>query len=225
MGAAALTLAAVAYGNLIGLMPQDLRDFWYVPLNLAVGLGLGAVALWWLRLDAQGLGLARASLTPGLRWGTALGLALVAPLFLALAIPPLHPLLADARVEGLDAGEVAYRALVRIPLGSALFEEWLFRGVLYAAWLRAMGLRGALFGSSAGFGLWHIRSSLELLQTNQPDTHLALVALFVVGATLATAVGGLLFVALRLRTGGILAPVLTHGLISSLALVAAYLAS
>ena len=59
-GAATLTLAAVAYGNLIGLMPEDLRDSWYVPLNLTAGLGIGAVALWWLRLDAQGLGLAQA---------------------------------------------------------------------------------------------------------------------------------------------------------------------
>jgi hypothetical protein len=45
--------------------------------------------------------------------------------------PP--PLLSDARVAGLDGDEFAYQVLVRIPLGTVLWEEVAFRGVLLAA--------------------------------------------------------------------------------------------
>jgi hypothetical protein len=46
----------------------------------------------------------------------------------ALVFPGLRPLLTDARVAGLDGGELAYRLLVRIPLGTVLWEEVAFRG-------------------------------------------------------------------------------------------------
>ena len=223
--AVALTLAAVLYNNLVNLLPQNVHDVLYVPLNLVVGAVFGLVAWRWLRLGRAGLGLGRHALLPGLRWGTAAGLAIVAPLYVALLVPAGQGLLDDARVQELGLPALAYAAAVRIPLGTALFEEWVFRGVLHAAWLRAAGSRMAWAVPSAAFGLWHIAPSLEALAANRPDASGGLVLLFVAGSVLATALAGVLFTALRVRTGGIVAPVVAHGLVNSLALVASYLAA
>jgi hypothetical protein len=46
----------------------------------------------------------------------------------ALALPAVRPLLADARVAGAGAGEIAGTGFVRIPLGTVLWEEVAFRG-------------------------------------------------------------------------------------------------
>ena len=224
-GAIAITLAAVLYNNLVNLLPQNVHDVLYVPLNLVVGAVFGLVAWRWLRLGRAGLGLDRHVLLPGLRWGTGAGLAIVAPLYVALLVPAAQGLLDDARVQELSLPALAYVATVRIPLGTALFEEWVFRGVLHAAWLRAAGSRMAWAVPSAAFGLWHVAPSLEALAANRPDASAGLVFLFVAGSVLATALGGVLFAALRTRTGGIVAPVVAHGLVNSLALVASYLAA
>ena len=223
--AIAITLAAVLYNNLVNLLPQNVHDVLYVPLNLVVGAVFGLVAWRWLCLGRAGLGLGHHALLPGLRWGTGAGLAIVAPLYVALLVPAGQGLLDDARAQELGPLALAYAAAVRIPLGTALFEEWVFRGVLYAAWWKAAGSRAAWAIPSAAFGLWHVTPSLEALAANRPDASAGLVFLFVTGSVLATALGGVLFAALRVRTGGIVAPVVAHGLLNSLALVASYLAA
>ncbi|MEK0340265.1 MAG: hypothetical protein QQN46_08640, partial [Nitrosopumilus sp.] len=76
--AIAITLAAVLYNNLVNLLPQNVHDVLYVPLNLVVGAVFGLVAWRWLRLGRAGLGLGHHALLPGLRWGTGAGLAIVA---------------------------------------------------------------------------------------------------------------------------------------------------
>ena len=223
--ALALTLAAVVYSNVTNLLPQGLHDVTYVPLNLAAGAAVALAAWWWLRLDRQSLGLPKGAVLTGLKWGTAAGLAIAAPLYVALAVPAARDVLGgDARAQELTVAALLYATVVRIPLGTALFEEWIFRGVLYGAWLRSAGPRAAWLVPSAAFGLWHIVPSLELSDANWPDAQVAIVALFVAGSIVATAAAGLLFTALRVRSGGVIAPVVAHGLINSLALLAAWLA-
>ena len=81
---------------------------------------------------------------------------------------PFGASLADARTEGLDVAGLLHRALVGIAIGTALFEEWVFRGVLYAAWLQARGPTEALLVSSAVFGLWHTAPAMNKLRANSP---------------------------------------------------------
>ena len=223
--ALALTLAAVVYNNLTNLLPQGLHDAAYVPLNLAAGAAVALAAWWWLRLDRQSVGLTKGAVLRGLKWGAAPGLAVAVPLYLALAVPVAREVLGgDARAQELTVAALLYATVVRIPLGTALFEEWVFRGVLYGAWLRSAGPRAAWLVPSAAFGLWHVAPSLELLHANRPDADVAIAALVVAGSIIATAAAGLLFTALRVRSGHVIAPVVAHGLINSLALLAAWLA-
>ena len=84
---------------------------------------------------------------------------------MAAAIPPvafilLTPLISGEPIEN-DSAErsglgLTYFVLLRQPIGTALFEEFAFRGVLYGAWLRAGGERLAFIATSIAFALWHV---------------------------------------------------------------------
>jgi membrane protease YdiL (CAAX protease family) len=124
-------------------------------------------------------------------------------------------------VAGLDGGEIAARVLVRIPVGTVLWEEVAFRGVLLAALLRVTSPRAAVVTSSAVFGLWHVRPTVGAVAANDlPGGPVALAAAVALGC-LATAAAGVLFVALRQRSGSLLAPVLLHLATNTLGLLAA----
>ena len=180
----------------------------YVPLNLALTAGLVAVgraagATW------EQLGLAGRHLRSGLRWGAGVGVAAAAVMGIGAALPVTRVFFEDERVQidnGL--GELAYQALVRIPLGTVLLEEVAFRGVLLALLVPRMSTRSAVLVSSALFGLWHIVPTLGAANTN--DISGLAQAGTVAGAVVVTFVGGIVFCALRLRSGHVVAPVLLH---------------
>ncbi|TFV54401.1 CPBP family intramembrane metalloprotease [Geodermatophilus sp. DF01-2] len=139
----------------------------------------------------------------------------------ALALPGVRPLLADGRAAGLGSGELAGQVLVRIPLGTVLWEEVAFRGVLLAALARLLPRADAVGVSAAVFGLWHVRPTLSALAANDlVDGPLARAGAVVL-ACLVTAAAGVLFAELRERSGSLLAPVLLHLATNSLGLLAA----
>lgn len=202
--------------NLLGV-PEPL----YVPMNLAVTVGLLAAA----RREGYGwgtLGLGRSGVGPGLRWGLGGAAVVAVGLWAALAWPPAAPFLADERVAGLSLAALVFRVLVRIPLGTVVLEEVAFRGVLFGTWADRQSVRTAVIGSSVLFGLWHIGPTLALLAEN--DVALTTLGLLVaVGGSVAiTAVAGVVFCALRLRSGGIVAPALVHGATNSLGTLTAF---
>src|SRR5919106_171020 len=218
MGAFLLGTALVAYNNL----RTELDGGMYVVVNLAVGVVLVVVGFGPLGSNARELGVkgnsSRVMAVSGLA-----AVALVAPLYALAAFEPTAHLIADERVAELSASQVAFQALVRIPLGTALFEEFAFRGVLFGVLSR----RGDLFGavaSSVSFGLWHIRPTLEVIDANAPDAQASLVGFLVLSAVVVTGVVGLGLCWLRTKGGGILAPTVLHATVNSLALVAAAIA-
>ena len=151
-----------------------------------------------------------------------LGCAVVAAGYaIGLTVPAVRPLLADARVAGADTGEVAYQVLIRIPLGTVLWEETAFRGVLLAALLRVLPPRTAIGTSAAVFGVWHIRPTLSAAAANHPSLGVPGRAAAVLSGCLLTAAAGVLFTRLRLRSGSLLAPVLVHAATNCLGLLAA----
>lgn len=213
----------VAYNNLLNLWPR-FQGPAYVALNVGLAAGLLALAFGPLGHDAAALGL-RGGRARGALLGAAIAAVTVAPLFLALVSPRLAARVADRRVAGLDHGSLAFRTLVRIPLGTALLEEVAFRGVLFAAF-RSSGMAAvpAALASSIAFGLWHVVPTLDALSANRPGSGAAAAVLAVTGGAAATTAGGLLLVWLRLRTGTLATPLALHAALNSLATVAAFLA-
>ena len=125
-------------------------------------------------------------------------------------MPVTRPLLNDKRVTTLDGPGLAYQVAFRIPVGTVLWEEIAFRGVLQAALRRVMSEPAAIAVASGVFGIWHIRPTAAALRVNQlaGDRRQAAARVAVgVGATVA---GGVLFSWMRARSGSLAAPVLLH---------------
>lgn len=214
----------VVYNNAMNSWPR-FHGALYVPANLLLTAASIAVGLlsWELPISALGLGGGQ----PGaLAMGVAAGTLLSLPLFLASTSAKGSAAVADERVAQLSPAELAFRATVRVPLGTALPEEALFRGVLYAMAL-PYGSAEAAVVSSLAFGLWHIAPTRNLLQQNgiiPGRSRLAVVGI-VAGAVLVTAAAGWFLVWLRVQTGGIAAGLGVHASLNSLGTVAAHLAS
>lgn len=175
-------------------------------------------------LSRDDLGLSRGRLRAGVAWGGSAAAAVVAGLAAGLAIPSLRPLLRDARVAGSSDGTVAYRALLRIPVGTVLWEEVAFRGVLHAALDRALPHRAATAVEAALFGLWHVHPTLAALRADGGERTTAGPSVAVLTGCAGTAAAGLLLTRLRVRSGSLLAPALLHLAANSGGLLAAVVA-
>ncbi|MDP8987364.1 MAG: CPBP family intramembrane metalloprotease [Actinomycetota bacterium] len=180
----------------------------YVPTNVVVAAVLLAAA----RGSGSSwgeLGLSRCHVRRGLAVGSAAAAGAVTAMLVAAAAPRTGRLFDDERVpRDADAGERLYQTVVRIPVGTVAFEELAFRGVLLTVLCRRLRPPAAVALDSTLFGLWHI---VPTLATARANGIVGLGRLGVVAASvLATAAGGAVLCALRMRAGHLLAPALLH---------------
>jgi membrane protease YdiL (CAAX protease family) len=185
-----------------------LPDPAYVPTNVALGAALVAVAR---RAGSswEHLGLARRHVRQGLAVGAVAASAAAAGMVVAAALPWTRGLFDDERVPADASGrQRLYQTALRIPVGTAAFEEMAFRGVLLALLRRRLRLGAAIAVNSALFGLWHIVPTLATARANG-IVGMGRVGL-VIGSVVTTAVGGAVFCALRLRGRHLVAPALLH---------------
>jgi membrane protease YdiL (CAAX protease family) len=218
--ALAIVVGVLAARNVAGeaLVPSA----WYVPVNLAVVVVLAIVAHR-SRLSADEVGLSPAAAPSGLAVGVGVAAVVAVVIVLAAATPLTRPYFEDQRIAGIDgAGELAYQALVRIPLGTALLEELAFRGVLLALVTRLRSVGTAVIVSSLLFGLWHIHPTLGALASNDLAGSGPARAGAVAAAVALTTVGGMLLCGLRLVSGSLVAPLIVHATTNSTATVSAY---
>lgn len=206
--AVALALVLAAWNNVIVVRLPGYPGSYVAGNVVATGVLLAAARAG--GLSWQELGLARSRLPAGARWGL-LCVGLVALAYTAaLAVPPVRPLLVDERVAGRDDAELAYDVLVRIPLGTVVWEELAFRGVLLAVLARVLPLRTAVAVCAAVFGVWHVRPTLSAVMINDLAGEPVLVGLTVLLGCLASTAAGVVLTWLRLRSGSLLAPLLLH---------------
>jgi membrane protease YdiL (CAAX protease family) len=208
---------ALAALVLVLLLVADITASWVGPgfdivigLGLLLGLGMISVAC---GLSWADLGLARSTGRTGLRWGGACAALVLVAYAIALAVPGLRSMVSGAAAESVPAA--LFSALILIPLGTVIHEEFAFRGVVLALLRRSRGRRVAVLGSSALFGLWHLVPALGGGVGNAVANEMAGggglgTALRLVGTVLITGLGGVLLCELRLRTDSLLAPILLH---------------
>jgi membrane protease YdiL (CAAX protease family) len=220
--AAAVAAGLAAYNNLAGR--HRWHERWYPAANLAAtGILLAAAAA--SGLTAGDLGLRRGRLAAGMRTAAPPALALAGGWVILAAAPaarPVQPVLGDRRVTGLTGRGVAYQVLVRIPVGTVLWEEAAFRGVLQASLRRVLPGPAAMAVTSAVFGLWHIRPTADALRINQIPASRRAAPGPVAAAVAATAAAGLLLSGLREQSGSLAAPMLLHLTANSGAVLAAW---
>jgi membrane protease YdiL (CAAX protease family) len=203
-------------------------DFRVAHASLVLG-PCGAIVLLvvarWAGLSWGELGLGRGTWRRGLVWALGAIGAVAVVLAAGAALPATRSAFRDTRYH-LDAGHALLTAFVLIPLGTVLFEEVAFRGVLWGLIRRGRATWIATGVSSALFGLWHVLSSLGLAKSDQAigstlGTGTTGQALSVLGTVLFTGLAGVVFCELRRRSGSLLASVGLHWATNGLAVLAA----
>jgi membrane protease YdiL (CAAX protease family) len=206
LDAVAAGVALLAYNNALSLAvgPGDgpgLIRVWLNAALLALLLAGGLIRGYSL----EDLGLAPASLARGFAAGFGAGLALaVVPVAFIVVSPFItgEPVQNEG-ITSLTGPALALRLGLRVPLGTAFFEEAAFRGVLYAAARRAGGDRTAFIWTALVFALWHTAITTMTVAESGIVESRALVALGVTVSLAALFAGGLIFAWLRWRTGAI----------------------
>ena len=182
----------------------------YMPWNAAVAVAIVVLALSATSREQLGFTAWRR----GAAWGLVLLVLTIAVLALAITMPAFNELYHDRRVSA-GAGTWLYHAFVRIPFGTVLLEEVAFRGVLPGLFMLRWGVLRGCIAASVCFGLWHVLPALTLNEVNPVATRIfgagaGGVAIAVVFAVCSTALVGMWFCWIRLRSGSVLAPMLAH---------------
>lgn len=200
------------------------RESGYVVSNLVVTGGLLVVA------HTAGLDRNAVGLGPGdLRRGGSVGVPPATAALLGAAIAPRVPSLAsrlrDERLPAADTVTEAMRtAMVRFPLGTALFEEVAFRGILPPLLARDADPVTGDLRSAAVFALWHLIPTHRALTVNRVGaTGRARLAGTVLGAA-AAGLAGWGLSRIRRWTGSLLAPWLIHSSVNAASYLAVSLA-
>jgi uncharacterized protein len=215
-----LTVATLGWSLVANLLVGDRG---YVLRNLAAT----AMLLWVATsgsLSLADLGLAAETLPGGWRWGRLMVLAAAVAVAFAAGfadrLRPVSALLADRRAA-LPFRALVSAVLVRIPLGTALFEEVLFRGVLLGVLLQLGSTTFAVAWSSIAFGLWHVAPAIVALRENGVVPSSRRGRRGIVGTVVVTTSAGIGFALLALVSGSLLAPFLAHWAVNAFGLLAA----
>jgi uncharacterized protein len=200
----------------------------YVPGNLLVAAILVGVAVKIGGCRWSDLGLDRHELRRGLAYGAVVALSVTVVLALGAALPATRGLFQDRRAAGISTAVLLYVVLVRVPFGTVVVEETLFRGVLLGLGFRRWSHMTAVTVSCLAFGLWHVLPARHVTSFNPVFADLAggqLGRVYgVVVAVAGTAVAGLVLCWLRLRSRSLLAPALVHATVNGLGYGLAFLA-
>ena len=186
-------------------------------LLLAVGRGAG--------LSWSELGLGRQELARGVVVGAVAVAAVAAVYAVAVAIPFTRGAFRDTRYR-IGPRAALYMSLVAITLGTVLFEEVAFRGVLWGLLARDFGALAATTVSSCLFGLWHVLPATDLARTHTSVQGRTAAGrrrdVVTVLATIAfTTLAGIVFAELRWRSGSLVAPIGLHWATNGLGVLAA----
>lgn len=197
----------------------------YVPLAVASSVVALAFARVVDGLGWEALGFGRRHLAKGLRWGAAVAGVVFVVLAVGALVPATRELYEDRRVLSMSAREAAHAAFVRVPLGTVLLEEVVFRGVLPAMFALRMSRWRAIGAAALLFGLWHVLPSLDMGTVNPvAEDAVGSVPPAVVAAVsvVSTAAVGVWFSFLRERTGSLAAPMIAHWSSNALGYLFAY---
>jgi uncharacterized protein len=180
------------------------------------------------------LGLGRRTLPDGAQVGAALAAAVAIGYAVAVAIPFTRGAFRDTRYR-IGPRAALHMSLVAIPLGTVLFEEVAFRGVLWGLLSRDYGPVAATSVSACLFGLWHVLPAMDLSRTHLSlKGHLPVeghapvvppasrrVAVTVLATVAFTTLAGVVFAELRRRTGSLVTPICLHWATNGLGVLAA----
>ncbi len=162
---------------------------------------------------------------PAVRIGLVTALPAAAVVGLGAVVPATREFFQDERARGGGTRHVLFETLVRIPLGTALPEEVIFRGSLLGLFTQRHSPTVAASMSSILFGVWHVLPTLRTLPLNPAGARAhgnpKRAAGAAAAAVTATALAGYGLAWLRFRSGSTAAPVVAHAALNATAYLAA----
>lgn len=201
------------------------RFYSYVNLLIAGGSIIYGIAI---GLSFGAMGLAPSGLLKSGVLIAVFGGAAIVVLAIGNLLPPVHKLFADGPSKRFSKREAAHELLLRVPFGTALSEEVIFRSVLLGILLGETTQTQALIVAAIAFGLWHIIPTLQTVRSN--DAFKTMVGeqwrhhvFSVITTVLVTGVAGFMFGWLRVISGSILVPWALHTLINGFSIGNAYI--
>lgn len=206
----ALVILILLYGTVLARLVPKKFHLWLNISIAAVAILVGFAFN--LTLNQMGLGLRH--ILPGIFVAVAAS-AIITIITLGIsAIPFLRHYFLGDDLAHASGKLIAFEAAIRIPLGTALIEEILFRGVLLGLLLTHNSVIVSVVISSVIFGLWHIFPTINTLESN--DGVAAIMhskkrkAGSVAGTVIVTFIAGLMFGWLRIIANSVIAPWLVH---------------
>jgi len=213
---AAILFAAVlvVWGNVVSafLGPTARLPGGSWPFVLSGVLLVSATLLWSRRdgLARSELGLVQDGALGGAALGGAIAIARALPALALLRSGfPLGQSIGYAPLAGVGDSALALHVAVFLPFGAVVPEELAFRGALLGALVRRSGPVPAVVGSAAAFACWHV-GVIFVTVNNTPLATSSLFPLAVAAALAVVFAGGLLFAALRIRTGTLASTIALH---------------
>lgn len=220
-----LIMLIVCYG---ALLSYALPKKTHIGLNITfagIAVFIGGLA----SLSVETMGLSLAAIPTGIAYAAGFVLVIIAGVFIASRLPFIGKFFANESFAGASKKRLFYEAGFRVPLGTALLEEVLFRGLLLGLLLQNSSTISALVLSSVIFGLWHIFPTVNQLEANQAAKDMVagkngrrLVSILAVVAT--TTIAGVCFGWLRIWSGSLITPWLVHWAINASGILFAFLA-
>lgn len=223
-----ISLVVLAYGNAVALTDAETQSGPLAYADLLLAFGLIAWLRWYgLGWDELGLNLPAARVIRQGAAGAAGGLLLTAvPVAFIVVLPAFTGDSTEAQgAAAMSGAEFVYRALIFIPIATALPEELIFRGALFGAWQRQGGTTRAVIASSLAFALWHGVISYGTVVDAGVVFWPALVALGYVLVLTGLFIAGVALALLRIRTGGLAAPVGLHWSVNAAMLFALWVSA
>lgn len=213
----------LAYGYIIAryLPPRH-----YVLTNLLTAAGSLLYALT-VGASWSDLGLAPSRWLSGLLVGLLISVPILLIIIGVASIPVFRGLFTHEPARHSSSRMTLFELTVRIPFGTALSEEVLFRSVLLGLLLSVYSNDVAVPVSAILFGLWHVMPTLENLRRNdsfnefiKEQRHRRIASfLLTIFITILAGVG---FGCLRLWTGSVVTPWIVHTCINSVAVLSGF---
>jgi membrane protease YdiL (CAAX protease family) len=213
-------LALAGYANVVA--NEVLDASWDIPFNLGV-LAVAVLVARRAGTTWTSMGLRPDRVKRGLMVGGSVIGVIVVGMAVAIAIPATRELFRDERIINNSIPWVLFQAFVRVPFATALYEEVLFRGIVFGMLVRRRSPLVAGLITSLLFGLWHVLPTLQTLETNPGGdlfTGAIGITVAIAGTIAGTAIAGLGFLWIRLYANSTYASVLAHIGANSVAMLA-----
>ena len=171
-------------------------------------------------LNLEQMGLALNKILPGIFVAIAAVAIIVVFTSIVATIPVLRRFFLGDNLARASGKLITYEATIRVPFGTALIEEVIFRGVLLGLLLQHNSAAVAILLSAIIFGLWHIFPTIAMLENNKilakanKDLKRRKYG-SIIGVIIITASAGVVFAWLRIISNSVLAPWLVRGTINS----------